>query len=263
MVIKITDLHKSMGKQKVLENLNLEIPAQQITAFIGPNGAGKSTLLGVMARLLSADSGSVEVNGKNVHTSDSNEIARTLSILKQSNHIQLRLTVEELVAFGRYPYNQGNHTKADWEIIDRMIDYMGLNEFRYKFIDQLSGGQKQRAYIAMVLAQDTDYIFLDEPLNNLDMKHAVQIMKVLRDLVDNHNKTVVVVLHDINFAASYADYIVAIKDRTVPHQGTVAQIMNPQVLKELFDLDINIHKVDGQYIASYFTQSNIKFCNCE
>src|SRR5690606_2693720 len=137
--------------------------------------------------------------------------AKKVSILKQSNQINLRLTVRELVSFGRFPYSQGRLTEEDWVCVDEAIRYMELEELQHEYLDELSGGQRQRAFIAMVIAQDTDYILLDEPLNNLDMKHAVQIMKTLRKLVDERGKTVVLVIHDINFASVYSDYIVALK----------------------------------------------------
>lgn len=253
MVIEINNVNKTLSGTPILKDINLQIHKGTITSFIGPNGAGKSTLLGIMSRLARPDSGSVSIEGKNVHTYSTKEIAQTLSILKQSNHITLRLTVQDLVAFGRYPYSESKLTAKDHEIIARSIAYMGLEDYANRYIDELSGGQRQRAYISMVLAQDTDYIFLDEPLNNLDMKHSVQIMQVLRDLVENHGKTVVIVLHDINFASAYSDYIIALKDGQVTHSGKVAEIMQSPVLKSLYDIEIPIHNIDNKYIATYFS----------
>lgn len=252
MVIAITSLSKTIGNSKILSDINLEIPRNKITSFIGPNGAGKSTLLEIMSRLDQASSGKVHIDGIDVHAAPSAQIARLLAILKQANNIGLRLTIEDLVAFGRYPYCQGKLKVDDWQKVHEAISYMGLSTLRYKYLDQLSGGQKQRAYIAMVLAQDTDYIFLDEPLNNLDMKYSVQIMRVLRDLVDYHNKTVVVVLHDINFASAYSDNIVALKDGQVVRTGAVKEIMNSQTLYDLYDIHIDIHELNNQHVATYF-----------
>lgn len=254
-MIKVEQVTKKIGQAQILSEIDLEIPKQQITSFIGPNGAGKSTLLGIISRLDSSFTGNVTVNGLNVHTADPQLIAKTLSILKQSNHINLRLTVQDLVAFGRFPHTQGKLTAECKRIIARSIDYMGLTEMAGKFIDELSGGQRQRAYIAMILAQDTEYIFLDEPLNNLDMKHSVQIMQVLRDLVDNHGKTVIIVLHDINFASAYSDYIVALKDGKLCVEGKVEDVMNTPTLTHLYDFEIPIHQVDGQLIATYFKKA--------
>ena len=164
-----------------------------------------------MSRLLNADSGEIYLNGELLNRKKSSDIAKQLAILKQTNNINLRLTIEDLVAFGRFPYSKGNLTQTDRTFIDNAIAYMNLDDIRHQYIDNLSGGQRQRAYIAMTLAQDTDYILLDEPLNNLDMKHSVQIMQVLRKLATELNKTVVIVIHDINFASCYSDYIVAMK----------------------------------------------------
>ncbi|MFC6276032.1 iron ABC transporter ATP-binding protein [Psittacicella hinzii] len=252
MVIAISQLSKTIGNQQVLQTIDLEIPENKITSFIGPNGAGKSTLLGIISRLDQPTTGKVLVDGVDVHQAPSLQVAQLLSILKQANNINLRLTVEDLVAFGRYPYCQGKLQAADKEKIAQALTYMGLDEFKHKYLDQLSGGQKQRAYIAMVLAQDTRYVFLDEPLNNLDMKYSVQIMRVLRDLVDKHGKTVIVVLHDINFASAYSDHIIALKDGQVALQGEVGKIMTSESLYQLYDINIDIHQVNGQYLATYF-----------
>ena len=163
---------------------------KKIISFIGSNGAGKSTLLSIITRTLSRDSGDVVIENKNLEEWKTEELAKVLSILKQSNHLNIRLTVKELVSFGRYPYSKGKLTLEDEEKVEQAIEYMGLKNLENRFIDELSGGQRQMAYIAMVIAQDTEYIFLDEPLNNLDMKHSVQIMKILRNLVDEKGKTI-------------------------------------------------------------------------
>src|SRR5690606_26008350 len=157
------------------------------------------------------------IDGEDITTCDNNRLAKKISILKQSNFITLRLTIRELVSFGRFPYSQGRLTEEDWRIVDDAIRYMELEEIQHKYLDQLSGGQKQRAYIAMVVAQDTEYILLDEPLNNLDMKHSVQIMKTLKKLADELGKTIIIVLHDINFASHYSNFIVALKDRKIKY----------------------------------------------
>ena len=197
MAIEIRNITKSYGSKKVVDNVSVTIPTGKITSFIGPNGAGKSTVLSIMSRLLNADSGEIYLNGELLNRKKSSDIAKQLAILKQTNNINLRLTIEDLVSFGRFPYSKGNLTQTDRTFIDNAIAYMNLDDIRHQYIDNLSGGQRQRAYIAMTLAQDTDYILLDEPLNNLDMKHSVQIMQVLRKLATELNKTVVIVIHDI------------------------------------------------------------------
>ena len=252
MAIEIRNITKSYGSKKVVDNVSITIPTGKITSFIGPNGAGKSTVLSIISRLLSADSGDVYLNGELLNRKKSSDIAKQLAILKQTNNINLRLTIEDLVSFGRFPYSKGNLTQTDRSFIDNAIAYMDLDDIRHQYIDNLSGGQRQRAYIAMTLAQDTDYILLDEPLNNLDMKHSVQIMQVLRKLATELNKTVVIVIHDINFASCYSDYIVAMKNGKLVHQGEINHIMHSTVLQDIYDMTITIQDIDNHKIAVYF-----------
>ena len=252
MAIEIRNITKSYGSKKVVDNVSVTIPTGKITSFIGPNGAGKSTVLSIMSRLLNADSGEIYLNGELLNRKKSSDIAKQLAILKQTNNINLRLTIEDLVSFGRFPYSKGNLTQTDRTFIDNAIAYMDLDDIRHQYIDSLSGGQRQRAYIAMTLAQDTDYILLDEPLNNLDMKHSVQIMQVLRKLVTELNKTVVIVIHDINFASCYSDYIVAMKNGKLVHQGEINHIMQSTILQDIYDMTIPIQDIDNHKIAVYF-----------
>ncbi|NLJ58316.1 MAG: ATP-binding cassette domain-containing protein, partial [Tissierellia bacterium] len=162
-MIEIKNISKSYGDKNVVDNVSTVIRKGKITSFIGPNGAGKSTLLSVISRLVNKKSGEVIIDGKRLEDWKDLELAKKISILKQTNNVNIRLTVKELVSFGRFPYSQGNLTKEDEKIIENSIEYMKLNNLKDKYLDQLSGGQRQRAYIAMVLAQDTDYILLDEP----------------------------------------------------------------------------------------------------
>jgi iron complex transport system ATP-binding protein len=251
-MVKVKEVFKKYGNKNVVENVSLTIEKGKITSFIGPNGAGKSTLLSMISRLITKDSGEITIDGKELGQSKSNDLAKKISILKQSNHINLRLTIRELVSFGRFPYSQGKLTQEDWKHIDEAISYMELEEMQEKYLDQLSGGQRQRAYIAMVIAQDTEYILLDEPLNNLDMKHSVQIMQVLRRLVDELGKTVVIVLHDINFASVYSDFIVALKDGKIMKEGPTAEIIDQEVLKDIYEMDIQIRDINKCRICVYY-----------
>ncbi|HIW33642.1 MAG TPA: ABC transporter ATP-binding protein [Candidatus Paenibacillus intestinavium] len=251
-MIEVSNVTKTYGGKAVVDNVSLSIPERKITSFIGPNGAGKSSLLSIISRLLTKDSGTVTIDGKDVSAWNTGDLARKISILKQSNHISMRLTVRDLVSFGRFPYSQGKLTKEDWKFIDEAIDYMDLNSLKDRYLDQLSGGQNQRAYIAMIIAQNTEVILLDEPLNNLDMKHSVQIMKVLRRLVEELGKTIVIVIHDINFASCYSDYIVALKDGKIVQEGPTAQIIDEPVLESIYDMNIPIEVIDGNRIGVYF-----------
>ncbi|PXW91434.1 iron complex transport system ATP-binding protein [Streptohalobacillus salinus] len=252
-MVKIKNVAKRYGDTMVVDHVSMTIPKGKITSFIGPNGAGKSTLLSIVSRLIAKDEGEVLIDGEEVSTAKNKDLAKKLSILKQANHINVRLTVRQLVSFGRFPYSQGRLTELDEKMIDSAMQYMELETMANKFLDQLSGGQQQRAYIAMVIAQDTEYILLDEPLNNLDMKHSVQIMKVLRRLVDELGKTVIIVLHDVNFASVYSDYIVALRDGKIVKKGATHEIINNGVLKEVYDMDIKIQDIDQCRICLYFS----------
>ncbi|MBM7694182.1 iron complex transport system ATP-binding protein [Peribacillus deserti] len=251
-MIQIKNVTKQFGNKSVVDNVSLNIAKGKITSFIGPNGAGKSTLLSMMSRLSAVDSGDIYIDDQKLSKCKSSELAKKISILKQSNHIAIKLTVRELVSFGRFPYSQGRLTKEDWTFVDEAISYMELTDIQHKYLDQLSGGQQQRAYIAMVIAQNTEYILLDEPLNNLDMKHSVQIMKVLRRLTDELGKTVVIVIHDINFASCYSDYIVALKDGRVVEDGAAEHIIDSAVLRGIYEMDITIQDINNNKICMYY-----------
>ena len=251
-MIEIKGLSKSFGKKLVVEDVTLKIQPKAITSFIGPNGAGKSTLLSMVSRLLDADTGEVFLDQTDVKKMKSDAFAKRVAILKQSNHFNIRLTIRELVSFGRYPYSKGRLNAEDEKVIDQALEYMNLVDMQDKFLDELSGGQKQRAFISMVIAQDTEYILLDEPLNNLDMKHSVQIMKILRKLVDELGKTVVIVLHDINFASVYSDRIVALKDGRLVKDGPTNEIITSESLRDVYDMHIPVQEQDGCRICVYF-----------
>lgn len=253
-MIAVKNVHMKYGPTVVVDDVSLAIPKGKVTSLIGSNGAGKSTLLGVIARLIDPESGAIILNEKNIKEYKNTVLAKQLAILKQANHINLKLTVEELVSFGRFPYSQGRLTPNDRQIVHEAIHFLELDDIRHKYIDELSGGQQQRAYLAMVVAQDTDYILLDEPLNNLDMKHAVQIMKTLKRLSVEKGKTVVMVIHDINFAAQYSDYIAALKQGKLVYFDTTDNIIEPTILKEVFDINFEIIKNNNNLICNYFNQ---------
>ena len=236
----------------MVDAVSFEIPKGKVLSLIGPNGAGKSTVMGVISRLVARDEGLVDFHGKDIGRWKSKELSKKLAILTQSNNIQMKLTVQELVAFGRFPYSGNRVTKEDREIIDRAIGYMELDEFKDRYIDELSGGQRQRALIAMVIAQDTDYVLLDEPTNNLDIYHATNMMKIVRRLCDDLGKTVVLVLHEINYAAFYSDYICAFVDGKIAKFGTVEEVMTKENLSEIYKVDFEIQKIQGKPLSIYY-----------
>lgn len=251
-MINISEVSKRYADTIVVDGVSLTIPAGGITAIIGPNGAGKSSLLSMVSRLLPMSAGTVTVDGLDVTTSDSKALARRLSILRQDNHLPMRLTVRDLISFGRYPHSGGRLTVEDKEHIERAIGYLNLEALAERFLDELSGGQRQRAFVAMVLCQDTDYVLLDEPLNSLDMRHAVDMMKLLRRAADELNKTVVLVLHDINFASCYADRILAMRAGKVAYYGTPEELIRPEILSDLYQMPIAVHEIGERRICTYY-----------
>ncbi|MFS0983408.1 ABC transporter ATP-binding protein [Enterococcus durans] len=251
-MIDLKEVSKNYHEKAVVKGVNLTIKEQQLTAFIGPNGAGKSTVLSMISRLIAKDTGEIYLDHNEVKAWRSKELAKKLSILRQTNTISMQITVKELVEFGRFPYTKGKLTIHDQQIVKESMEHLGLDALADQTIDTLSGGQLQRAYIAMVLAQDTDYILLDEPLNNLDMNFAVQIMQILKKLVNELGKTITIVLHDINFAASYADEIIAMKDGELFVQGTTNEIIKKEVLDDLYEMDIRICEIEGRRFCLYF-----------
>lgn len=251
-MIEVKNILKKYNNKKVVDDVSINIEKGKITSFIGPNGAGKSTLLSMITRLMKRDEGQVFIEGKEINEWDKKELSKKIAILKQSNNLNMRLTIRELVGFGRFPYCEGRLTKEDEKFVDEAIEYMNLVDIQDKYLDELSGGQRQRAFIAMVIAQGTEYIFLDEPLNNLDMKNASAMMKVLRKLCDDLGKTIILVMHDINFTACYSDYIVALKNGKIKKQGTVDEIIDEKILKEIYEMDFDVKEINGNKISIYY-----------
>ena len=246
--MNVQELKKQYDGKTVVDGVSFAIPKGKVTSLIGPNGAGKSTVMGMISRLIAH----VDFEGRDIGKWKSRELSRRLAILTQSNSIQMKLTVRELVAFGRFPYSGNRVTLEDQKIIDRAISYMELEGFQDRFIDELSGGQRQRAMIAMVIAQDTEYVLLDEPTNNLDIYHATNMMKIVRRLCDELGKTVILVLHEINYAAFYSDYICAFKDGKIARFGTVEGVMTKENLSQIYQVDFEILTIAGKPLSIYY-----------
>ena len=251
-MIQVEHLTKCYGDVTAVDDLSFEIEGGHVYGFLGPNGAGKSTVMGMLSRLIARDSGLVDFEGTEITRWKSRELSKRLAILTQANNVQMKLTVRELVAFGRFPYSGGRLTQEDNEIIDRAIAYMELGDFEEQFIDELSGGQRQRAYIAMVIAQDTEYILLDEPTNNLDIYHATNLMRIVRRLCDELGKTVILVLHEINYAAFYSDYICAFVDGKIAKFGTVQEVITKENLSDIYKVDFEIMQIEGKPLSIYY-----------
>lgn len=251
-MITVQNLSKAYGAKTVLSSVSTGFPAQRLTSLIGPNGAGKTTLLMMIARLMQPSGGDILLEGRRVGDIPLRDYAKRVATLRQAPDFNLRLTVEDLVAFGRFPYSRGALTAEDRRVIDEALTFLELQPLRHAYLEELSGGQRQMAFLAMTVAQQTECLLLDEPLNNLDIKHAVHIMRALRRLCDEQGRTVILVVHDINFAAHYSDHIVAMKAGAVHCTGSVAEVVTEARLRELYDLDFQItHSARGR-LCNYF-----------
>lgn len=241
-VIQAKGLTLSYGKKPVFSNLDLLIPQGKITVFIGSNGCGKSTLLRSLARLLKPQEGSIILDGSDIAKLSSKEVARRLAILPQGPIAPEGLSVQQLVKQGRYPYQtflqQWSH--EDEKMVKKALEVTHMDELSNRSVDSLSGGQRQRAWIAMTLAQNTATILLDEPTTYLDMTHQIEILDLLFDLNGQENRTIVMVLHDINLACRYAHHIVAVKEGHIYAQGEPENIVNEQFIRDVFDMECQV-----------------------
>ena len=251
-MIVVNQLSMAYGARQVLSDVSARFSAGALSSLIGPNGAGKTTLLMALARLLQPSRGEILLEGRPVADTRIGDYARRVATLRQSPGFDLRLTVDELVAFGRFPHSRGALTPADREAIDDAIAFLALDALRGRYLDELSGGQRQMAFLAMTIAQQTDCLLLDEPLNNLDIRHAVGIMRALRRLCDERGRTVILVVHDINFAAAYSDHVVAMKSGTVHAAGPVADVLTEERLRALYGLDFEITQGPRGRLCNYF-----------
>ncbi|TCK09278.1 ABC transporter ATP-binding protein [Marinobacterium mangrovicola] len=252
-MITVQNLSKTYADKAVLTEASTRFPAGRVTSLIGPNGAGKSTLLMLMAGLIKPSQGAAFFEGKEVSEIPVSDYAKKVATLRQTPGFSMRLRVNELVAFGRFPHTRGLLNTEDRQIIDEALEFLSLEHLSDRYIDELSGGQRQMAFLAMTIAQQTPVLLLDEPLNNLDMKHAVQIMQALRRLSDEQGRTVILVIHDINFAANYSDQIVALKSGRIQFEGSVTETLTEERLKGLYELNFEIIDSERGRVCNYFT----------
>jgi iron complex transport system ATP-binding protein len=238
------DLSIGYGERLIVKNLSVAIPDKKITTIIGSNGCGKSTLLKAITRIISHQAGTVLLDGKDISKENTKILAKKMAILPQSPESAGGLTVGELVSYGRFPYQNGlgRLTKKDFEVIDWALEVTGTADFKYRPVDALSGGQRQRVWIAMALAQETEIIFLDEPTTYLDMAHQLEVLELLQKLNREQERTIVMVLHDLNQAARFADHIIALKNGEIIKTGTCEEVMTPEVLRQVFQIDAVIGK---------------------
>lgn len=240
--IEAVDLSVGYDDKIVIPSMGVKIPKGKITAIIGPNGCGKSTLLKSLARVIPVRSGTIFLDGTPLKDLSSKEIARRMALLPQSPQAPAGLIVEDLVSYGRFPWQSGfgRLTEKDHQIIDEALRQTQTESLRERSLDQLSGGQRQRVWIAMALAQDTPIILLDEPTTYLDMAHQLEILELLRMLNERDHKTIALVIHDLNLAARFADWLIAMRDGKILYEGDAQTVMRPEVLRAVFSLDAYI-----------------------
>jgi len=220
----------------------LDIPEGEITALVGPNGSGKSTVIKALADQMGPDSGEILLDGEDIASYGGKELARELGHLSQENDAPGSVSVEDLVFHGRYPYRGffGAVDEDDRRAVERAIDLAGVDHLREENVGNLSGGQKQLAFIAMVLAQETDVLLLDEPTTYLDLHHQLRVMETVERLNDERDVTVAVVLHDITQAARFADYIVALDDGELYDWGPPTDVVTEELLRDVFGVEATV-----------------------
>ncbi|PAK48617.1 ABC transporter ATP-binding protein [Paenibacillus sp. 7541] len=235
-------LNVGYGENLILNRLNVDIPDKKITTIIGSNGCGKSTLLKAITRIIPHQGGSVVLDGEDIFRVHTKLLAKKMAILPQTPEGPGGLTVGELVSYGRFPHQRGfgRLSKQDMEVIDWALEVTGTQQYKYRSVDALSGGQRQRVWIAMALAQETEMIFLDEPTTYLDMAHQLEVLELLQKLNEEQQRTIVMVLHDINHAARFADYIIAMKNGQIVKTGSSEEVITHDVLRKVFNIDAEI-----------------------
>lgn len=242
--LSTNNLTIAYNKKIIINNLEIVIPERKITSIIGPNGCGKSTLLKAIGRILKPERGSVYLDGIDIYTLNTKEVAKKMSILPQSPKAPSGITVGELVSYGRFPHQHGlkKLTVEDKKIIQWAMDITKLSEYEVTLVDNLSGGQRQRVWIAMALAQQTDIILLDEPTTYLDLAYQLEILELLYRLNKEQGCTIAMVLHDLNLASRFSDYIIAMRSGKIIEYGTPDEVICEDVLKKTFNINADIIK---------------------
>ncbi len=240
--IKVEHIRVSYDKIDIISNMSLSVPKGKITIIIGANGCGKSTLLKSIARILQPKAGTIKINGLDITRQPPKDVAKMMAVLPQNPSTPAGLLVRELVSYGRFPHQKTMQalTTHDYEMIDWAIQVVGLKDFSGRPVETLSGGQRQRAWIAMALAQETEILLLDEPTTYLDMAHQLEILLLLKQLNKEQSRTIIMVLHELNNAARFADYVVGVKNGDVICEGTPLEVINTENMAELYGISAKI-----------------------
>jgi len=263
-MLTVKDLTYHHSKRFGINEMNLELPKGEVISIIGPNGSGKSTLLRLIAALLQPQNGEIILDGKNIVSANRKDIAKQLTMLPQTHDVTLDFTVRELVEFGRNPYKRkfAPFSQKDKEIVDWALALANVKQYEHQHLTSLSGGERQRAWIAMVLAQSTEYLLLDEPTTFLDIVHQLEILEVVQTINQQYNRTVIMILHDLNQAAQYSDRLIVMKDGTIYQQGSPEEVFSEKMFEEVFGISVSIHDMDGKpmFIPKRFKRKGKKEC---
>ncbi len=240
--LSASQLSLGYGERTIVEGLDIEIPPGRITAIVGANGCGKSTLLRALARLLPPRAGSVTLDGEALSARPSKDVARVLGLLPQSPTAPEGIAVADLVGRGRHPHQKllARWSARDYDVVAHALEATGTAELADRSVDELSGGQRQRVWIAMTLAQETDILLLDEPTTFLDVAHQIEVLDLLTDLNRDNGTTIVMVLHDIDMAARYADHVFALREGRIVASGAPSDVVTEELIREVFDLDARV-----------------------
>lgn len=245
-MITVKNVNFQIHGNPILHDVSTTIPKGKLTALIGPNGAGKSTLLKLIARLEKLQGGQILIDGNDIAQTPTQKLALMMAVLGQQTHIASRLRLSELVNFGRWPHHHGRPCARDRAEVTKALETFSLTPLADRFLDEVSGGQAQRAFLAMTFAQETDWLLLDEPLNNLDMAHSRGLMQHLHQLVHDSGKSIVVVVHEINYAAGWADHIIAMKDGRILAEGAPQDVLIEDCLSQLYDVPVAVAQHNGK-----------------
>lgn len=241
-MIHIKNLKAGYADREIFKNLNLDFSRAEFVSILGPNGAGKSTLLKLINGFMKPTSGFIEISGKRVEKWAPQELAKIVTYIPQENFIQYNFTVEEIILMGRFPFISvwQNYSAHDTDIVEKIIEELDLQKLRNKFINQLSGGEKQRTLIGRAIAQDSDYILLDETFSHLDINHQIEILNIMKSLHADKGKSIIMVSHNINLSANYSQRIIALKDGELIADGSPAEVITSENLSKLFDIELGV-----------------------
>jgi len=241
-MIHIKNLRAGYADKEIFKDLNLDFSRAEFVSILGPNGAGKSTLLKLINGFMKPESGEILIAGKRVDKWAQQDLAKIVTYIPQENFIQYNFTVEEIILMGRFPFISiwQNYSSLDREIVEKIIHDLDLQQLRHKFINQLSGGEKQRTLIARAIAQDSDYILLDETFSHLDINHQIEILNIMKDLHIQKGKSIIMVSHNINLSANYSQRMIALKDGKLIADGKPEKVMTSENLEKLFDIKLGV-----------------------